>query len=305
MALGLIRRHHRRQRREKREVLEKERDQLLAELEEVYRQLGLALEGSRNETGAAYEELVRRVRSLEQANQQLRAVQEQMLLSERNATMGQMAAEIGHEVKNYLAVMRGRAEMIPMALEREQLDIVRRAGDVILEQADRMERLAKGLMDFSSQKTEICACHLNDLIARVIQFLEPTSAPLGIRILPLFEEGIPQIEADRAQIEQMMLNLLKNAIDAMERRAGQVVVSTRYVKSEGTVEIAVQDEGSGISHELISQIFEPRFSTKERSRGFGLAICYRIAKNHGGTIEIESAKGRGTVFVVTLPRTQT
>lgn len=284
------------------ERLEEERRELLAELEEAYEELRMTLEASRLEANAAYGELVRRVHSLEQANQQLQAMQERMLISERNATMGQMAAEIGHELKNYLAVMRGRAEMIPVALDRDHTDIARKAADVILEQADRMERLSKGLMDFSSQKTEISVFSLNELIERVIQFLEPSASTRGIRFLPLLERDLPGVEADRGQIEQMMLNLLKNAVDAMDRKPGQVVVSTRYVKCEDVVEITVQDEGSGINEELMSQIFEPRFSTKKGSRGFGLAICYRIAKNHGGTIEIESGKGRGSAFVVTLPR---
>lgn len=299
MALGLVQKKQGDHRR-----LREENKTLLAELEEAYDQLRIALEGSQREAGAAYGELVRRVQTLEQVNQQLKAMQDQMLLSERNATMGQMAAEIGHELKNYLAVMRGRAEMIPIALEKGELDVAKRAANVILEQADRMERLSKGLMDFSAQKTEICACSLNELIAKVIQFLEPTATTQGVQFLPLYEEGLPQVEVDRAQIEQMMLNLLKNALDAMQGGTGRVVISTRYVKTEDVVEIAVQDEGPGISEEIISQVFETRFSTKERGRGFGLAVCYRIAKNHGGNIEIESSEGMGTVFVITLPRTQ-
>jgi signal transduction histidine kinase len=293
-----------RKKRSEPDRLREENENLLSELEEAYTQLSHALESSRREATAAYGELVRRVQSLEQANQQLRAVQEQMLLSERNATMGQMAAEIGHELKNYLAVMRGRAEMIPVALEKDQLEVARKAADVILEQAERMERLSKGLMDFSSQKTEICACAVNDLISKVIHFLEPTASSLGIQFLALLAQDLPDVEADRGQVEQMMLNLLKNAMDAMNRQPGQVIASTRYVKRDDVVEIAVQDEGPGMSQELIHQIFEPRFSTKKGARGFGLAICFRIAKNHEGSIEVESAPGKGSVFLVTLPRKQ-
>jgi two-component system sensor histidine kinase HydH len=286
------------------EALTAENRRVLAELEEAYVQLGLALEGSQLEATAAYAELVRRVHSLERTNEELRSVQEQMLLSERKATMGQMAAEIGHELKNYLAVMQGRAEMIPLALERGQLDVARRASDVILEQASRMERLSKGLMDFSSQKKEVSATCVNTIVGRIVQFLEAGAARAGIRLLTLLEEEIPQIEADAGQIEQMTLNLVKNALDAMGRQPGQVIVSTRYVRGEDVVEISVQDEGPGISKELLEQIFKPHFSTKKGARGFGLAICHRIARNHGGSIEIESSPGKGSVFVVTLPRRQ-
>jgi signal transduction histidine kinase len=167
-----------------------------------------------------------------------------------------------------------------------------------------MDRLSKGLMDFSSQKTEISACRINDLIAKVIQFLEPTASSAGIRFITLLDESVPMLEADAGQLEQMMLNLLKNAMDSMGRDAGQVTVSTRYGKSEDVVEIAVQDEGQGICEELVHQVFEPRFSTKKASRGFGLAICYRIARNHGGNIEVKSVEGKGSVFLVTLPREQ-
>ncbi|MCK4546496.1 MAG: GHKL domain-containing protein [Candidatus Eisenbacteria sp.] len=284
--------------------LQHENEQLLAELEEVYVQLDHALGAARQEASTAYGEVVRRARSLELANKQLRDVQEQMLLSERNAAMGQMAAEIGHELKNYLAVMRGRAEMIPVAMERNQMDVARKAAIIILDHADRMERLSKGLMDFSSQKTEICACRINDVAARVIHFLEPAASSLGIRFLAVLDENLPAIEADGGQMEQVMLNLLKNAVDAMGRQPGQVVVSTRYVERENVVEITVQDEGPGIPPEIVRQIFEPRFSSKKGARGFGLAVCCRIAKNHGGSIEVESAEGKGTVFLVTLPREQ-
>jgi two-component system NtrC family sensor kinase len=177
--------------------------------------------------------------------------------------------------------------------------------DVIIEQADRCSKIIKGLLGFSrkaeSQKLAISA---NELMESTISMLEHQPKLHDIAMTRDFGEDLPKVTADPGQIQQVILNLITNATDAMSER-GSLHMETRMLEEDGTryVEMLFTDTGPGIIPEHMGRIFEPFFTTKPvgQGTGLGLPVSYGIIKRHGGDILVRSKVGQGTTFTVRLP----
>jgi signal transduction histidine kinase len=238
----------------------------------------------------------------------LQRAQQQMIHTERMAAKGEMAAEVGHELRNQLAAISGRAQMLQRDAAREIYTNVARHAQVILDQSQRMERLSKGLLDFSGAELKIERFDLNGLVSRTIELMSAQNRFDGIEWEVALADPSPELRADPGQLQQVLINLLVNAADAMNEHAAanggarkKLRVGTTRVDQGQAVTLVVQDTGPGIPKSNLAKIFEPHFTTKKDGHGFGLSTSHRIVVNHGGRIEVESPVGQGATFTVTLP----
>lgn len=228
-----------------------------------------------------------------------RGLERQVLRSQKLAAVGLLAAGIAHEINNPLSGVVGYSKLL---LERSLPDNVREKVEKIAQSGERCRKIVEGVLLFSRQQDggERRSVDLRGLIDRVLAIGEYQWRMHNIRIIRELEPSVV-ISADADQIEQVVLNLLSNAADAMPR-GGAVTVSLRHT-ADGGAELKVADQGHGIPEEIQARIFDPFFSTKEigKGTGLGLAISYGIVQDHGGDIVVQSSPGHGATFVVTLP----
>lgn len=235
---------------------------------------------------------------------ELMKAQNQIIHSERMAAKGEMAAEVGHELRNQLVAISGRAQMLVKDSERGVTTNVARHAQIILEQTHRMEALSKGLMDFSHGQLSIERIDLNGLIQRSIEFVRTQNRFDGVDWDVRLVEPSPELRADPGQLQQVLLNLFINAADAMnEKSNGRKVIAvvSELDERRESLRLVVSDSGTGIPGSNLSKIFEPHFTTKPTGHGFGLSTSYRIITNHGGKIVAESPPGQGAQFTILLP----
>jgi signal transduction histidine kinase len=235
---------------------------------------------------------------------ELRAAQEQMIHTERMAAKGEMAAEVGHELRNQLVAISGRAQMLLRDAGRDVFANVQRHGEIILEQARRMETMSKNLMDFSAREVQVQRTDLNALVLRSVEFVKAQNRFDKVDWDIRLSEGELWGQVDPGQIQQVFLNLFMNAADAMNGSNASprtIVITSGLDDHRRSARVTVTDTGPGIPPQYLGRIFEPHFTTKKDGHGFGLSTSYRIVENHEGRIEAQSPPGRGATFLVTLP----
>jgi PAS domain S-box-containing protein len=234
--------------------------------------------------------------------------------AQRLESVGTLAGGLAHDFNNLLMAIQGNASLALTKLETTH-PIYEKVKNITTYVQDASE-LTKQLLGFArGGKYEVKATHLNNLIQKTAQMFGRTKKEITIRIKP--QHNLWTVEVDRGQIEQVLLNLLVNAWQAMPN-GGQVYIQTSNVELDSTyakaynvkpgeyAKISVTDTGIGMNKRVQNKIFEPFFTTKERSRGtgLGLASAYGIIKNHDGIINIYSEKGKGSTFTIYLPATQ-
>jgi len=235
---------------------------------------------------------------------ELRGTQQQLIHSARMAAKGEIAAEVGHELRNQLVAISGRAQMLQRDADRDVFTNVRRHADIILEQSKRMEVMSKNLMDFSGREVKIERADINELVRRSVEFVRAQNRFDGVEWDVRLTDGELFAQVDPGQIQQVLLNLFMNAADAMNDTAGRrklIGVTTHLEERRRGLRLIVTDTGPGIAGSVLPRIFDPHFTTKPDGHGFGLSTSYRILENHHGTIEAESPPGHGATFVITLP----
>lgn len=224
-------------------------------------------------------------------------LQEKLIRSERLAALGQSVAEITHEIKNPLASIGGFAQQLRRTVTDEKgLQKLK----IITDEISRLERLLADLRDFyavSSVTTE--EVDLENLFEEILSLLKKDCSEREVEIRLQVDERAKAVNADPGKLKQVLLNLFKNSMDAME--SGGVLTITARPAGE-KVEIVVSDNGCGIPAADRDSIFSPFFTTKSHGTGLGLAISKRIVEQHlEGSLEVESDEGKGTAFTVTLP----
>ncbi|MCJ7507587.1 MAG: ATP-binding protein [candidate division Zixibacteria bacterium] len=227
-----------------------------------------------------------------------------LILSEKLVAKGEMAASIGHELNNYLTIILNNAELLPINLKKGDLEKVHQNTKSILESVETMKRFTDGLMDFSKLEAKLVEYDIKSLIEDLLFSVKPQKQFSNIKFITNFDTQVPHLLIDVGQIQQVLLNLLNNAADAINKQQksdGMVTISTHYRSELGVIQIGVKDNGPGIPEELIDRIFEPRFTTKKDGHGFGLVTCEKIVKNHGGSISTDSVLGKGATFTIELP----
>jgi signal transduction histidine kinase len=224
-----------------------------------------------------------------------------LISSERFAAKGEMAAEVAHEINNYLAVLSARAQLIQMRAGKGGDEKLKADAEIIFQQVQRMNTLAKGLLGFSHRGIRIQSLDCNRLVADTVEFVRPQNLFDGVDLMVQLDPEVGLVEADGGQLQQVLINLLRNAAQAMGEAKGPIQIRTSNGK-RGLVRISVKDSGPGIPPEIQGKVFEPGRTTKPDGHGFGLATCYRILENHGGRIWVESEPGQGAHFLMEFPK---
>jgi len=236
---------------------------------------------------------------------ELEKAQVQMLRSEKMAAIGQMAAGVAHEINNPLTGVITFAHLLKKTIPEEGRQ--REDLDTIIHEAERCSRIVRGLLDFA-RGTEIVRRNLNvnEVLDRTLALMKYQPSFVNVEIDRHYDADLPEIEADQDQVQQVFVNLVANAAEAMGGE-GRLRLSTRAVDDVNEhgagIRVEVMDTGPGIAEENLARIFDPFFSTKETGEGtgLGLSVTYRIVENHGGRIVVSSKVGAGTRFAVYLP----
>jgi len=242
------------------------------------------------------------------AYKELKAMQEQVIQSEKLASLGKLSASIAHEISNPLAAVLTYAKLMLKLLARnrftaERRDDISRYLNTIHAETTRCGEIVKNLLTFSRQsKMAVEAHHMEDIVDKTLSLIDHDLALKEIHLVKEFERELPLVPCDSKQIQQVLLNLLSNASEAMTHH-GTLSVTVRKAERKGFLEILVSDTGRGIPEDDLKNIFEPFFTTKEEGKGvgLGLSVAYGIVTRHKGTFEVESRPGKGTAFRVFLP----
>jgi two-component system NtrC family sensor kinase len=216
------------------------------------------------------------------------------------AAIGELAAGVAHEINNPLTgVLTFSSLMLKKVDEKNPW---KRDLENIVEQTTRCRNIVRGLLDFARQrKPDKREWNIHTLIERTLTLVENQAPFQNITITKQFKTGVPPLLVDADQIQQVFMNILLNAADAMTRNGGTLTIKTD--SKDGTAEVSFTDTGCGIAKEHLSKLFDPFFTTKETGKGtgLGLAISYGIIQSHGGDIEVESVIGKGSTFKIRLP----
>jgi signal transduction histidine kinase len=232
-----------------------------------------------------------------------RLAESRLIRTARLAAVGEMAAGVAHELNNPLTTVSGFVELV---LEELPQDSPHRADlELVWREAQRARGVVRRMLDFSRPPdNQRIRTNLNELAADILTLVNHLARTQGIEITIHLEEILPWASIDPAQIKQVLLNLLHNAIQAMPT-GGQLDVSTRQAERDGRLwaVLAVSDTGEGISPDNLERIFEPFFTTRPAGKGtgLGLSVSYGIVTEHQGLLEVESSLGEGSCFTVWLP----
>lgn len=236
--------------------------------------------------------------------EELRHAQESLVQSAKLAAIGELSASVAHEVNNPLTVILGQSGLLLRETAPGSPAQARLAA--IETEAHRAGKIVRDLLDFARRREAVRApLSLHEPIERAVDLLAARIARAGVEVERILDPALPPILGDRDQLTQVFLNLVANAVDAMEGRGGLMLVETRTERENGRLfaVATVTDAGSGIPPERLARIFEPFYTTKPEGRGtgLGLPVSLGIVRGHGGTLEAESKPGRGTAMRVKLP----
>jgi len=261
---------------------------------------------------AANEEIVAWAKTLEdrvdQKTRELKRAHEHVLHVEKMATIGKMAAVVAHEINNPLSGILTYAKLLKKWIQRGEAETSKKNDaeqclDLIADESRRCGDLVKNLLTFShTSPMNVQTTDLNTVVDRSVRLVAHQLELNGVELHLDLPSNLPAIQCDPGQIEQVLLALIMNAIDAMPR-GGNLWVSTRMGDESDELAIEVRDDGSGIPPEILPNIFEPFLTTKEtgKSVGLGLAVSQNIIEGHRGRVDVHSEVGKGTTFTVTLP----
>jgi signal transduction histidine kinase len=252
-------------------------------------------------TAQASGEVEELVRAFNHMTSELRSTTERLVASERIAAWQEVARRLAHEIKNPLTPIQMSLETLLAAHSAQDArfpTLFRDSAAVVLEEVDRLRRIVDEFSRFARlPKPQLEPVDLGELAQSVLSLY--ATPPEGITLLPTLQTGVVA-KADRDQLTQVLVNLVKNAEEAMKDKGGSVRVRVKGTETDAIVE--VEDTGPGIPPEHRARIFEPYFTTKEGGTGLGLAIAARILQEHGGKLEVGGEPGQGARFSVVLPR---
>lgn len=243
--------------------------------------------------------VIRADRIMETRAQERRELERQLHESKRLAALGKMIASVSHEIKNPLGIVRSTAEILGRRISKVAPGNEHLAG-IIVEETSRLDRIVREFLDFARPKElTLAPASLNELIRRLLAFMEPNFQEKEIRLTLRLDAELPEILMDGEQIYQVLFNIVFNAVHAMSEQGGILIIRTA-VLPDGRVSAEIADTGCGMSKDKLAQIFTPFYTDKNRGTGLGLAITKNIIDKHGGSIAVQSREGAGTTFTVSL-----
>ncbi len=228
--------------------------------------------------------------------------EQRLIRSERLATVGRMAAQIAHEVRNPLSAIGLNAELLGDELAGDAAEARRMVASIIGE-VDRLTDITETYLRFTRlPRPRLEREELGSLVASVVALGRGEMAQEGIAVEVDIAPDLPDLPADEAQLRQALINLIRNAREALAaapvKRLG---ISVAHDRAARRLVIRVSDSGAGIEKSDVGKIFDPFFSTKAQGTGLGLALVQQIVVDHGGQIDVETAPGEGTTFTLTFP----
>lgn len=226
-----------------------------------------------------------------------------MMIRERLAAMGETVANLSHSIKNILQGLRGGADAVELALERQDLAGAREGWPIVSRNLGRILSLTLNMLAWSKPRTlDLELTAVRPLFEEIASLVRPECERRGIRLTLDIEESMPPVPMDVNAIHQALTNLVTNAIDAVADRRGAIVLQARFDLARESAELSVADNGPGVPPEIREEMFEPFVTSKgQRGTGLGLAVSRQIVEEHGGAIGVQSEAGKGSVFTLVLP----
>lgn len=253
----------------------------------------------KGEMGLLFRTFNQMAEAIEEHEKQMKEeTQRQILQSEKLASIGRLAAGVAHEINNPLT---GVLTFSHLLKERSKEEDDKKDLDVIIQETKRVRDIVRNLLDFARQSTPNKeSINLNEILQQLLKLVTSQKEFRKIKIEEAYDANLPEILADKNQIQQVFLNLLMNAGEAIEGE-GRITISTTH--DEDNIQVSICDSGCGIADEEMDKIFDPFYTTKPvgQGTGLGLSISYGIIQQHYGTIHCESKAGSGTTFTVSLP----
>jgi len=248
-------------------------------------------------------------KNIKEAYQDLKEVQEQIVWTEKLASLGKLAATIAHEINNPLAGVLNYIRLIIKQLERnrfshEKLEDISRYLKIMESETARCGEIVKDLLAFARRtKITMESNSIKDIINKTLNLISHDLGMKEIQLKKNIAPNLPKVKCDFKQIQQVFLNLMHNASEAMPNGGTLTVSANRAARPKSFLEVVISDTGCGIAKEDMENIFEPFFTTKEEEKGvgLGLSVVYGIIAKHNGTITVESELGKGSTFRVQLP----
>jgi signal transduction histidine kinase len=244
---------------------------------------------------------VQLLQRVETAHRNLRETQEQLLQREKLATIGEMSASIAHELKNPLVSVGGFARRLANSLDRQHPG--RPFAEIIQQESERLEKMLEDILSFSKQRL-LCIreYRLQTVLEKALLLERGHLQQADIQLQLDIAEDLPLLQGDAEQLEQVFINLIINACQAMKSGGGELAISCRrgLLRGEPAVQIDISDTGGGIPATMMRNIFNPFFTTKEAGTGLGLPISHRIIEHHQGEVNVINT-ARGACFSITLP----
>jgi PAS domain S-box-containing protein len=237
------------------------------------------------------------------AQEEIERQRELLYQQERLSALGALAAGLAHEINNPMGIIATRLELMLTETEHSELPAgIREDLEVLQRHVHRVGRIAQGLLLFGRQAPrERAPTDLNRIVEETLLLVEAQMRRAGIEIHRGLDQRLPSILGDMSALQQVVLNLLTNAREAMTGQ-GTVTLATRHAPEQpGWIQLLITDTGPGIPPDALSKIFDPFFTTKPQGTGLGLSVSYGIVQDHRGTVEVESQSGRGTTFILSFP----
>ena len=246
-------------------------------------------------------------RRVEQKAEKLKVAQRQIIQTEKMSSLGRLAAVIAHEINNPISGLVVFINLLQQPLDRETLSeddrnkMIKRLG-LMESEAKRCGKIVSELLAFSHEEKKMVRCSMQEIVGRTVSIMQLRTRDRNVDIAVHIAEDIPQLVCDPGKIQQVIMNLLQNAAEAMPEGGEVRITGRRQVEPEAVI-LEVKDNGIGIPASHLPHVFEPFYSSKDhgQSVGIGLFVVYGVVEQHNGTIHVESREGEGTTFTITLP----
>jgi two-component system NtrC family sensor kinase len=224
------------------------------------------------------------------------------LASARLAAIGETVASLSHSIRNMMQAIRGGSEVVELGLRKNDISVVRNGWDISSRNLDRVFQLTMNMLAFSKQrKPDVDLISLPKLLREIVELIEPQCEKRNIALVAEVDREMPPVPADANGLHQAIMNLMTNAIEAVEPETGVVTLRCDYNPTTHAASIIIADNGHGIDPQSRNQLFKPFYSTKGlRGTGLGLVVTKKIIEEHGGSIKIESEPKKGTTVTLTF-----
>lgn len=235
-------------------------------------------------------------------------LESRMMRADRLVSLGTLAAGMAHEIRNPLSSIQTFAQLLPEKYNDKEFR--EEFSKIVASDTQRISRIIESVMALVKSKPAILgACNINKLLDETLFLIESELKKDGVKVTRSYDKQLPQINADKEQLQQTFLNIFLNALAALSNHDGKLTISTRQKlipsvlsgREEKYAQIEIKDNGIGIEKRLLERIFEPFFTTRPDGTGLGLSIVHRIVEQHRGFVSVDSESGKGTAFLINLP----